>query len=51
MHVSDGVFRQAELLGRFIALPFELCGVVVVVTDQPAEADYQADHNSDDNGG
>jgi hypothetical protein len=49
--MCDSIFRQAELLSHFIALPFELGGVVVVVAGQPAEADYQADHNSADNGG
>ena len=39
---------QAELLGRFITLPFELSGVVVIVTGQPSETDYQADHYGTD---
>ncbi|MEH3196671.1 hypothetical protein POV84_18820 [Klebsiella variicola] len=43
LHVFDCGVRQSELLGNFIALPFELGRVVVVVTGQPAEADYQAD--------
>ncbi len=50
LHVRDGVVRQAELLGHFVPLPFELGRVVVVVTDQPSETDYQADHNGADNG-
>ena len=51
LHVSNGGVRQAELLSRFVPLPFELGGVVVVMTGQPAEADYQADHYGADNGG
>jgi hypothetical protein len=49
-HVGDGGVSQAERF-HFIALPFELGGVVVVVISQPAQTNNQADNHGTDNGG